>query len=335
AIATIAWLGRRRSKAGKNAVAEEVNLRELPEAEVPKRLRPEFYFDFQAYPFAHSKLLQEAHDVIQVLELLPKYLKEQLQLEKESLVSCTRGSVSCPCVPATASPTVLLEDPCTVIVEPDKMLLDPATAAQEALSALLLRKGAQILGGIIDLRKGPVALGPGAVVEPGAFVAGPAMIGAGTVVRSGAYIRGDVLVGEKAVLRGELKNSLVMDKAELAHPGYAGDSLIGYKGHFGCQALTANLGLFGNQLSVSLPGEEASHARPVRVRLGRRKVGAILGDFAQLGCSSVTDPATFLAPRTVTYTLCRLSSGFYGPDEIIKNKPEEAGALQRIRLLPK
>ncbi|OLQ10640.1 hypothetical protein AK812_SmicGene5635 [Symbiodinium microadriaticum] len=59
--------------------------------------------------------------------------------------------------------------------------------------------------------------------------------------------------------------------------GYAGDSLIGYKGHFGCQALTANLGLFGNQLSVSLPGEEASHARPVRVRLGRRKVGAILG----------------------------------------------------------
>ncbi|OLQ10641.1 hypothetical protein AK812_SmicGene5634 [Symbiodinium microadriaticum] len=219
AIATIAWLGRRRSKAGKNAVAEEVNLRELPEAEVPKRLRPEFYFDFQAYPFAHSKLLQEAHDVIQVLELLPKYLKEQLQLEKESLVSCTRGSVSCPCVPATASPTVLLEDPCTVIVEPDKMLLDPATAAQEALSALLLRKGAQILGGIIDLRKGPVALGPGAVVEPGAFVAGPAMIGAGTVVRSGAYIRGDVLVGEKAVLRGELKNSLVMDKAELAHPG--------------------------------------------------------------------------------------------------------------------
>jgi len=170
-------------------------------------------------------------------------------------------------------------------------------------------------------------LGAGATIEPGTSIAGPTIIGRRTTLRTGVYIRGDVIVGEGAVSRGELKNSVIMDSAELAHPGYAGDTIIGYKGHFGCQALTANLGLFGGELSVTLPAE--GHWASSRVNLGRRKVGLVLGDYSQLGCGTVSDPATFLGPQTHVYPLSRLSSGFYGPNEIIKNKPEACGVLVR------
>merc|ERR1712217_707890 len=167
-------------------------------------------------------------------------------------------------------------------------------------------------------------LGAGCIVEPGVHICGPTIIGCRTTLRCGAYVRGDVLVGSDVVLRGELKNAVIMDRAELCHPGYAGDSIIGYKGHFGCQSLTANLGLFGADLTVDLTEDDE-----VRVALGRRKIGAILGDGSQLGCNTVTDPGSFIGPRTHVYSLTRLTSGFYGPDEIIKNKPMESGVVVR------
>merc|ERR1712060_124302 len=114
------------------------------------------------------------------------------------------------------------------------------------------------------------------------------------------------------------------DHAELCHPSYAGDSIIGHKGHLGCQAVTANLGLFGRELSVVLPTNELSDESltkgNVRYKLGRKKFGVVLGDSSQLGCNTVSDPGTFVGPRTHVYPLTRLASGCYGPDEIIKNK---------------
>lgn len=192
--------------------------------------------------------------------------------------------------------------------------------------------GAQVLGGTFDLRAGGIWLGEGVVVDPGVHIAGPAIIGRRTHLRPGAYIRGDVLIGDGVVLRGELKNTIIMDCAELGHPGYAGDSIIGWKGHFGCQSLTANLGLFGAELSLSLPGEAGNAAS--QYRLGRRKVGVVLGDCSQLGCATVTDPGTFLGPRTHVYPLTRLAAGVYGPDEIVKNRPEQSGAIVREVLRP-
>ena len=96
-----------------------------------------------------------------------------------------------------------------------------------------------------------------------------------------------------------MKNAVAMDGAELCHPGYVGDSVLGHKAHFGCQALTANLpllqggassgGLSGGPsgasgVSVGLPSLEGR-----KVDLGRLKLGAIMGDACQLGCNSVTE----------------------------------------------
>ncbi|KAF1777047.1 Trimeric LpxA-like [Phytophthora cactorum] len=111
------------------------------------------------------------------------------------------------------------------------------------------------------------------------------------------YIRGDVIVGRNVVLRGEVKNSVILDDAELCHPGYCGDSICGYD-------------------------------------TGRKKMGVILGDGSQLGCSSVTDPCTLIQQNTVVYPLTRLRKGIYGSSLLIKNKPMEKGVLEIVPLRP-
>lgn len=309
--------------------------------EVPLRLRPAFYFDFEAHPFAHSQFLTSARDVVDVVGSIHSYVVSWLERHSSAL-----GGAQFATAPASTKvvgalpPIYLAESGFTDLVvgagsssgSVENTLFSPDTiiGASDAKHVLHVCLGAQVLGGTFDLRAGGIWLGESAVIEPGAHVAGPAIIGRNTVVRCGAYLRGDLVIGDAVVLRGELKNAVVMDRAELAHPGYCGDSLIGHRGHFGCQALTANLGLFGSELSVELPAEQGVGPKAaVRCRLGRRKLGLVLGDGSQLGCNSVTDPATFIAPRTHVYPLSRIAAGTYGPDEIIKNRVAEGGILTR------
>ena len=93
-------------------------------------------------------------------------------------------------------------------------------------------------GATLDASSGDIFLGRDVVIEEGALVRGPAVIGDGCVVRHGAYLRGDVVLGAGCVVGGEMKNVLALDKCELPHYGYVGDSLLGYNAHFGCGALT-------------------------------------------------------------------------------------------------
>ena len=220
---------------------------------------------------------------------------------------------------ATGNGAVLLAPGATL--HADRII---GVADGEAPPTLLLDSGARVLGGTIDLSGGSVHLGADAVVEPGALVRGPAVIGARCVVRHGAYIRGDVLLGADGVFGGELKNVVALDGCELPHHSYCGDSLLGHRAHLGCGAVTANFPLFES----SAPSLRV--ASGARVALGRRKIGAVLGDRCQLGCNSVTDPGTFLAPDTHAYPLSRLRAGVYGPGEILKPRQvvERAPLLQ-------
>lgn len=76
-------------------------------------------------------------------------------------------------------------------------------------------------------------------------------------------------------------------------------------------------------------GAEEGGSAGCRVDVGRRKVGAVLGDHSQLGCNSVTEPGCLLGPNTVVYPLSRMPKGVYGPSELIKNKPLENGVIER------
>ena len=135
-----------------------------------------------------------------------------------------------------------------------------------------------------------------ASVAKTASIAGPCVIGENTEVRPGAFIRGNVLVGEGAVVgnSSELKNCILFDGVQIPHYNYVGDSILGHKAHMGAGAITSNVK--GDKKNVVVHGEQAYDT-------GRKKFGAMLGDFAEIGCNSVLNPGTIIGRDSQVYPL--------------------------------
>ena len=120
-----------------------------------------------------------------------------------------------------------------------------------------------------------------ATVFPSAYLGAPCIIGAGTEVRHCAFIRGAALVGDNCVVGNsvELKNVILFDNVQTPHYNYVGDSILGYKSHMGAGSITSNV-KSDKTLVVIKNGDE-------RIETGIKKVGAMLGDYAEIGCNAV------------------------------------------------
>jgi hypothetical protein len=224
---------------------------------------------------------------------------------------------------------VLLED--DAVFEPARII---GSLKDDVRHAIYLAKGAKLIGADIYLEKGGIYIGAETVIEPGVGIKGPAIIGKKTEFRQGAYLRGDCILGNDCIVRGEIKNSVLMNKANFPHPSYLGDSLCGYMTHFGNQATSANVGIFAGLVESDKRKSLLINCDGNTYDLGRPKFGICMGDYSQVGCNSVSDPATFLKPYTIAYSLTRISKGFYGPNEILKNKPLEHGIIERSPFKP-
>lgn len=141
--------------------------------------------------------------------------------------------------------------------------------------------------------EGAVWLHPSIKLPAHATIIGPAWIGANTEIRPGAFIRGNVIVGEGCVLGNscEFKNCLLMDKVQVPHFSYVGDSLLGNRAHLGAGVICSNLRL--DQKPVVIRAEKTSY------ETGLRKLGAILGDQAEVGCNAVLNPGALLGKRAL------------------------------------
>jgi len=135
-----------------------------------------------------------------------------------------------------------------------------------------------------------------ASVAPTASIAGPCVIGEGTEVRPGAFLRGSILVGDNAVVGNstELKNCILFDGVQVPHYNYVGDSILGYMAHMGAGAITSNVK--GDKRPVVVHGE-------AHYETGCKKFGAMLGDYAEIGCNSVLNPGTVIGRDSQVYPL--------------------------------
>src|SRR6267154_3568005 len=90
-----------------------------------------------------------------------------------------------------------------------------------------------------------ISIGPGTVIEPGAYIEGPCIIGKQCVIRHGAYIRGDVVTGDSCVIGHdtEVKHSIFFNSTSAAHFNYVGDSILGNRVNLGAGVKCANLRL--------------------------------------------------------------------------------------------
>ncbi len=146
-----------------------------------------------------------------------------------------------------------------------------------------------------------------------AYLGAPCIIGAGTEVRHCAFIRGAALVGENCVVGNsvELKNVILFDNVQVPHFNYVGDSILGYKAHMGAGSITSNV-KSDKTLVVVKNGEE-------QIPTGLKKVGAMLGDFVEVGCNSVLNPGAIVGRRSSVYPLSNVR-GVIPADSVYKEK---------------
>jgi len=158
-----------------------------------------------------------------------------------------------------------------------------------------------------------VYIGPGTVVEHGAYLKGPAWIGANCHVRNGAYIRENVIVGDGCTLGNscEFKNCLLFNHAEVPHFSYVGDSILGHKAHLGAGVILSNLRLDHKEVVIQGGG--------LHLPTGLRKFGAMVGDGAEIGCNSVLNPGSIVGRNSLIYPASNWR-GILAANMIAKNK---------------
>lgn len=134
-----------------------------------------------------------------------------------------------------------------------------------------------------------------AKIFPSAYIGAPCIIGANTEVRHCAFIRGSALVGENCVVGNsvELKNVIIFDNVQTPHYNYVGDSILGYKSHMGAGSITSNVK--SDKTNVVIKSADEA------IETGIKKIGAMLGDYVEVGCNSVLNPGTVVGRNSNIY----------------------------------
>ena len=136
-----------------------------------------------------------------------------------------------------------------------------------------------------------------AIVAPTAFLGEYTVIGPKTEVRHCAFVRGAALFGEGCVVGNstEVKNAIVFDGVQIPHYNYVGDSILGYRSHMGAGSIASNFRSDKGNIRVR-DGEEI-------YQTDLRKLGTMLGDYAEIGCNSVLCPGSVVGRRAIVYPL--------------------------------
>jgi bifunctional UDP-N-acetylglucosamine pyrophosphorylase / glucosamine-1-phosphate N-acetyltransferase len=158
-----------------------------------------------------------------------------------------------------------------------------------------------------------ISIGKGTHIDPGVYIAGPCIIGENCEIRHGAYLRGNVILGHHCVIghATEVKHSIFLNRASAPHFNYVGDSILGNEVNLGAGMVCANYRLDHENIAVFFEGK--------KIKTTLKKLGAIIGDGAQLGCNSVANPGTLIG-KGARCCPCSTISGHVPEGSFIKAK---------------
>lgn len=150
-----------------------------------------------------------------------------------------------------------------------------------------------------DMPEENVWISKTANVAKTAYIKGPVIICENAEIRHCAFIRGNAIIGKNTVVGNstELKNVILFDNVQVPHYNYVGDSILGYKAHMGAGSLTSNVK--SDKKNVVIKNNVTGEA----IETNRKKVGAMLGDFVEIGCGSVLNPGSVIGKNTNIYPL--------------------------------
>jgi bifunctional UDP-N-acetylglucosamine pyrophosphorylase/glucosamine-1-phosphate N-acetyltransferase len=191
----------------------------------------------------------------------------------------------------------------------------------EANKRILNKIKAEILGEVSEKATliGKVYVAKNAKIKPGSVIEGPAFIDEEVEVGPNSLIRPYTSLGKKSKIGNccEVKNSVIMNNAKIAHLSYIGDSVIGEFCNIGAGVKIANLKLNEETVKVIIKGK--------KVDTGRRKLGAFLGDNVKIGINASIMPGVKIGP-----------SAIIGPNVVVyKDVPSKKMVLLKQKLIIK
>lgn len=177
-------------------------------------------------------------------------------------------------------------------------LFEGKTYAWEVLPEIesyILQLGPTLPADEFDNPSEGVWIAKDAKVFPSAYIGKPCIIDHGAEIRHCAFIRGSAIVGKGATVGNsvELKNVILFDGVETPHYNYVGDSVLGHKAHMGAGSITSNVKADRQLVTIKAEDEQ--------IFTGRKKVGAMLGDYAEIGCNCVLNPGTVVGSHSNVY----------------------------------
>lgn len=149
----------------------------------------------------------------------------------------------------------------------------------------------------------------------------PVIIDEDTEIRPGAFIRGSAIIGKNCVIGNstEVKNAIIFDNCQCPHYNYVGDAILGDHAHTGAGVILSNVK--SDKSNVVIKDDEKHET-------GLRKMSAILGDYADIGCNSVLCPGTIIGKHTNVYPLTMVR-GVIGDNKIVKSMDNIVDKEQR------
>lgn len=155
-----------------------------------------------------------------------------------------------------------------------------------------------------------------ATVAPTASLNGPLIIDEKAEIRHCAFVRGSAIVGKGSVVGNstELKNVILFNNVQVPHYNYVGDSILGYKSHMGAGSITSNV-----KSDKTLVVVKDCYDTKEEIETGLKKMGAMLGDYVEVGCNSVLNPGTVIGKNTNIYPLSRVR-GVIPAEHVFKEK---------------
>ena len=150
--------------------------------------------------------------------------------------------------------------------------------------------GQQVLGECREnvVLRGPVYIGRGTVVQPGAVVQGPVYIGENCEIAAGALLRPNTVLGNGCSVGhgSEVKAAVLQNGSKVASLAFVGDSVLGRSARVGSGCILANRKFNQSNVGVKIDGEYHD--------LGRDFFGCVLGDSSRLGANCTTLPGTHI-----------------------------------------
>lgn len=153
-------------------------------------------------------------------------------------------------------------------------------------SMLYIAPGATVEGAIINVKNGPVYIGPEAEVMEGCCLRGPVALCEHSVFNMGTKVYPATTVGPWSKMGGELNNAVVFGYSNKAHDGFLGNAVIGEWCNLGADCVASNL---KNDYSKVRVWNYPTHRFQ---RTDLQFCGLIMGDHSKAGINTMFNTAT-------------------------------------------